>query len=351
MEQTPKTVQEDAQKIQIDAINEDQERELLRKLVKKGVLELKPTLNKRGIHYFEAEETWKNTDSTHVKGILKNLEKKGALKSKFVDRVLTCPDCGSPEVYSKFTCPKCNSHNVEYTQLLEHMKCGYMGSKDKFIKGSSLVCPSCQVELEEEAVHYRVIGNCYQCDKCGYRFDKPEIIHICQKCGRTFMYQEAKYIKIFAYKITAETVNDFRRDLPILDNLKKNLTDKGFKVQLHPQITGASGVQHPFDILAEKNGTRVVIDISITGNKNDMISLLGKKVDVNPTKALIIDLSKLDELTLLEKVYDITVFKTTDNLKKNFENFLATLDSTLTQKTPENTSTHRANMPSPQDIC
>jgi len=97
---------------------------------------------------------------------------------------------------------------------------------------------------------------------------------------------------------------------------------------LHPQITGASGVQHPFDILAEKNETRLVIDISITGNKNDMISLLGKKVDVNPTKALIIDLSNLDELTPLGKVYDITVFKTINNhnLQNHFENFLAVLD-------------------------
>jgi len=327
MKQTPKMVQ-DVQKIQIDAQDEDQEQGLLRKLIKKGVFELKPSLNKLGVHYVEAEETWKDVDSTQVEGILKNLEKKGALKSKFIDRVLTCPDCGSPEVYSKYTCPKCNSHNVEYTELLEHMKCGCIGSRDKFMKGSSLVCPGCQAELTEEAIHYRVIGNCYQCEKCGYRFDKPEIIHFCQKCRRTFKYQEAKYIKIIAYKITDETVNDLGRDLPILENIKKILTDKGFEVQLHPQITGASGVQHPFDILAEKNETRLVIDISITGNKNDMISLLGKKVDVNPTKALIIDLSNLDELTPLGKVYDITVFKTINNhnLPNQFENFLAALD-------------------------
>lgn len=340
MEQTPETAQEDAQKIQISAHDEDQERELLRKLVKKGVLELKPTLNKLGIRYLEAEKAWKKTDSTHVKSILKSLEKRGVLKSKFIDRILTCPDCGSPKVYSKYTCPKCNSHNVEYTQLLEHMKCGYISSKDNFTKGPSLVCPKCQAELKEEAIHYRVIGNCYECEKCGYRFDKPEIIHICQKCRRNFTYQEAKYLKIFSYKITDKTVNDFRKDIPILDNIQNILTQKGFEVQMYPQITGTSGVQHPFDILAEKNQTLLVIDISITGNKNDMITLLGKKVDVNPTKALIIDLSKLDELTPLEKVYDITVIKTTDNLRKDFENFLATLDPTESRPTSENTNTN-----------
>ena len=324
MTQKPKTMQNDDENKQIDALDKNHEQELMRKLIKKGVLELEPTLYDVGIRYDEAEEILKGTDSTHVKGILQNLKKKGALKSKFVDRVLTCPDCGSPEVYSKYTCPKCGSHNVQYTELLEHMKCGCIDSKDNFTRDSTIICPSCRAQLTEEALHYRVIGNCYQCEKCGHRFDKPEIIHFCQKCGRTFTYQEAKYIKIFAYKITEETINDFGKDLPILENIKKTLTDKGFKIQLHPQITGASGVQHSFDILAEKNEIRLVIDISITGNKNDMVSLLGKKVDVNPTRALIIDLSNLDELTSLEKVYDITVFKTMSNYKipDCFENFL-----------------------------
>jgi hypothetical protein len=313
-------VKEDTEKKQIDT--HDEEQDFLRNLIKKGILELKPALNKVGIHYAEAEETWKNADSIQVKSIIQSLEKKGALKSQFIDRALICPDCSSPEVYTKYACPKCNSHNVEYTELLEHMKCGYIGSNDKFMKDSFLVCPNCQTKLSE-VLQYRVIGNCYQCEKCEYRFDKPDVIHICQRCGRNFTYQEAKYIKIFAYKITEETVNALRGDLPVLGTIKKILSDKGFKVQLHPLITGTSGVKHTFDILAEKNEARIIIDISITGNKNDMISLFGKKLDVNPTKALIIDLSNLDELTQLGKVYDITVLKTADtnNLSNFLENF------------------------------
>jgi predicted RNA-binding Zn-ribbon protein involved in translation (DUF1610 family) len=339
MEQTSEAVQENAEKRQIDTQGEEQD--FLRKLIKKGVLELKPALNKVGVHYAEAEETWKNADSTQVKGILQSLEKKGALKSQFIDRVLTCPDCGSPEVYTKYTCPKCDSLNVEYTELLEHMKCGYIGSNDKFTKGSSLVCPKCQTQLTDEALQYRVIGNCYQCEKCGYRFDKPDVIHICQKCGRNLKHQEAKYIKIFAYKITDETLNTLKGDLPILETIKKTLSNKGFKVQLHQLITGTSGVEHTFDVLAEKNETRIIIDISITGKKNDIVSLFGKKLDVNPTKALIIDLSNSDELTQLGKAYNITVFKTADttNLSNFLETFQVASDSKENQKTKWNTST------------
>jgi phosphoenolpyruvate synthase/pyruvate phosphate dikinase len=344
MQQRQENLQENAQKVQINAQDRDQEKELLQKLIKKGVIHLEPTVNKSGVHYVEAEETLKNTDSTQVKGILRNLEKKGALKSKFADRVLKCPDCSSPEVYSKYTCPKCSSNNVEYTQLLEHMKCGCIGPKSNFTKGSSLVCPNCQAELKEEAMHYRVIGNCYQCEKCGYRFDKPEITHICQKCGRTFTYQEANYAKIFSYRITDKTVQDFRKDVSILGDIKEVLADKGFKVQLRPKITGSSGVQHSFDILAEKDEAQLAIDISVTGNKNDMISLLGKKVDTNPTKALIIDLSNLNELAPLEKVYDITVLKTKKehDLPHQFGSFLATLEPKEKERNPNGSRSGKA---------
>jgi len=332
MEQTRETVQEDVPKVQIDA--QDEEQELLRKLVKKGVLELKPTLNKLGIHYFEAEETWKTTDSTHVKGILKNLEKKGALASKFVDRVLTCPDCGSPEVYSKYTCPKCNSINVEYTELLEHLKCGYIGSKNNFVKGSTLVCPGCQAELVDEALQYRVIGNCYQCEKCGHRFDTPEVIHFCQQCQRSFTHREAKYIKIYAYKIADETVNKFGKDLPLYEGVGETLHENGFATQFHAKTEGTSGVQHTFDITAKKGKILLVVDVSLSGDKNDAVSLLGKEMDVNPTQSVLIDMSNREELAALGKVYGITVFKGANEkkLRNELQSFLASLTSTKNQK-------------------
>lgn len=299
----------------------------LNALIKHGVLELKPTLNKEGVHYFEAEKTLKDTDSAGVKTVLQNLEKKGVLESKFFDRVLTCPECDSPEVYSKYACPKCDSYNVEYTELLEHIKCGYIGSRDKFMKDSSLVCPGCQAILTEEAVTYRVIGNCYQCEKCGYRFDAPEIVHFCQQCQRSFNYQEAKYIKIYAYKITDETINKFGRDLPLLETVGEILRENGFTIQFHTQITGVSGVQHTFDIVAKKGEVHLVIDVSLAGNKSDAVSLLGKKMDVNPTESLLIDLSDLEELTPLGKVYGITVFKGVD--EKKLENALQSFLTTL----------------------
>ncbi|NIO36987.1 hypothetical protein GTO27_04715, partial [Candidatus Bathyarchaeota archaeon] len=168
---------------------EDLERELLVKLIKRGVLEIKPRLSVGGVRYTEAEKALETDDSTQVRDVLRNLERKGALVAQFLDRVLTCPECGSPEVFSKYACPKCKSINVEFTELLEHMKCGYMGSKDDFLKDLSMVCPRCQTELVDDALQYRRVGDCYKCEKCGHCFDTPEVIHICQQCKRSFTHR------------------------------------------------------------------------------------------------------------------------------------------------------------------
>jgi len=304
---------------------------LLGKLIKQGILELKPTLNKKGISYLEIEENLKDADSVNVENMLQNLKNQRILEPKFIDRVLTCPDCGSPEVYSKYACPKCDSYNVDYTELLEHMKCGYIGSKDKFMQGSSLVCPGCQLKFMEEIKDIALlqIGSCYQCEKCGQRFDKPEVIHICQQCKRNFTHQEAKYIKIYAYKIADETINKFSKDLPIYDSVAEILLEKGFDTQFNIQLTGTSGVQHPFNIVAKRKGILLVADVSITGDKNDAVSLLGKKMDVNPTEVLLIDLSDRKELLSLGNVYGITILNggNEKQLKKELRNFLYTVDS------------------------
>jgi hypothetical protein len=154
-------------------------------------------------------------------------------------------------------------------------------------------------------------------------------------CGATSTHQTAKYVKVFRYAIPDEIAKELQSDLPVLKNLKKTLTDRGFRLQTRARVKGASGAESVFDILAEKDDVRLVIDISTTGDKNDMIGLLAKKVDVNPTRAAIIDLSGSDVQTSLAKVYDVFVFKTTADhaVVDGFEKFLATFEPKRASKT------------------
>jgi hypothetical protein len=78
----------------------------------------------------------------------------------------------------------------------------------------------------------------------------------------------------------------------------------------------------------------LVVDVSLSGDKNDIIALLAKKVDVNPTRAVIVDLSTGDELANLGKVYDIAVLKTSVDraVPYNLESLLAELDSKMARR-------------------
>jgi predicted RNA-binding Zn-ribbon protein involved in translation (DUF1610 family) len=306
--------------------SQDRDEEFLRKLIKKSMLVLKPYMSKRGIRYVDAEEIWK-VDSTKAKAIINRLAEKSLLKPEFAGRALTCPKCGSPAVYSKYTCPKCKSRDVEFTELIEHTECGNIGPKANFVKGSLLICPRCHIEIAKKTNDYRVIGNFYQCEKCAHRFDKPDVIHICQNCRTVSTYQDAKYIRIFAYRLTQEAMKSFQTDLPVLGDIQRILVEEGFRVHLHAKAEGTSGVQSPFDVLAERDQVRLVIDVSTTGNRNDMIALLAKKVDVNPAGTAILDLSTSEEITNLGKVFGITVFKASDNqnLQANFRVFARSL--------------------------
>ena len=232
-----------------DKIGNENE-ELIRKLLQKGILQLNPTLDKTAVHYLEAESAW-NTDFTNVKLLLDALENGKFLKSEPLDWVLTCPHCSSPEMHSKYACPRCKSDNVAFTELLEHIKCGNIGSKDTFMKGSSLICPRCQTVLVEGGPDNRVIGNFYQCEKCGHRFDRPDVIHVCMNCGTLSTHQTALYSKVFRFTIPDEIVQELQRELPVLKNLKSKLAEIGFSLQTHARIKGVSGAESVFDIFAE----------------------------------------------------------------------------------------------------
>ena len=103
---------------------------------------------------------------------------------------------------------------------------------------------------------------------------------------------------------------------PVLNNVRIILEEKGFKVQLYTKVSGVSGVEHFFDAIVEKDKTKIAIDVSVNGERNDMISLLGKKTDVKIARALIIDLSDSDELRNLGEIYGIEVVKNDDNLEE-----------------------------------
>ena len=310
-------------------LNELQIHDFMKSLICKGVVELKPSLEKSGIRYLDAEAFLGKNDLVSVKNTLKELASQGLLKGKIVDRILLCPSCNSPEVRSKFSCPRCNSDGVMLTQLIEHKTCGYLGTRNDFLKNVLLICPRCGVNISNNLESHRIVGDFYQCDNCGNRFDKPDVIHVCQNCGKSSTFREIKYTEVLSYRISDDFIGKLTSGLLILENVRLFLEQNGFTVRFHGQLAGASGVQSLFDVVAEKGAIRIAIDTSFEGNRDAMFALLAKKTDVNPSKVLLLDLSCGEELLTLGKTYGIDVVRVRadqslpEEMKKMLSGFVA----------------------------
>lgn len=323
-------------------IDDKSTHDFIRSLIRKGIVDIKPSYDKTGIKYPAAEEYFAGYNFSLMTYTLESLMRQGVLKEKEVERVLTCPSCNSPEIHSKFACPRCGSNHIGLTQLLEHTICGYIGSRNDFLKAQDMICPRCGTTLSKEGTDHRSIGNFYQCEKCDNRFDKPEVVHVCQNCGKASTFHDIKYIKVTTYRVNDDILTELTSEFPLLENLSVFLENKGFNVRLHDSITGVSGTQSRFDLIAEKGTIRIVIDASIEGNKSDIVAFLAKKIDVNPTKALILDLSGGNELAVLGKIYGIDVYgigvidaKVDQEVPKEFENLIANLVNDSEEKNPE----------------
>jgi hypothetical protein len=316
--------------------------DFVRELIRKGVVEINPYLDKAGIKYPDAEEYFKGYTFPMLTKALRVLSEQGVLKETEIEHVLVCPICNSPEVHSKFLCPRCDSNAVGLTELLEHRECGYIGSQSDFLKSELLTCPRCSTVLSNKGIDYHSIGNFYQCEKCSNRFDKPEVVHICQNCGKTSTFQDIRYVKVLSYRVNNEILSELTSEFPLLENLSMFLENNGFHIKLHGTIIGVSGTQSCFDLIAEKGSNRIVIDVSLEGKKTEVIAFMAKKIDVNPTKALLLDLSGGNELVALGRIYGIEVYSISitdavvnQEIPREFENFISNFTIDLKEKTCE----------------
>lgn len=318
----------------------EEERGLLIRLIERGIRELKPTPRAGGIQYEGVEDLYERYGVEKLHSLLEALADKGFLLVKEYDRVILCPKCGSVNIHSKYTCPRCHSMRVDRMELIEHPFCGYIGDKGSFITDFELICPNCKTELgpaegkppgDGSRQDYRIIGSSFECRKCGYRFERPQVVHTCDPCGALFNYRTARYETLYSYEIpgqVAEALGLVPELMSILQSIESALEEHGYIIERNGRLIGVSGGEHTFNLVAKKSGRRIVVDISRKGEQRDMVSLLGKKMDVRPTSTVLIDMSGSNEISALGKVYEIAVFDGKDlELKRRFSDHLHTIEN------------------------
>jgi predicted RNA-binding Zn-ribbon protein involved in translation (DUF1610 family) len=182
------------------------------------------------------------------KDLLENLARLDILEKAFYDSVSVCPNCGSTTLTLHDRCPKCRSHNVQKTSLTEHIPCGHIDQRDKYIDNR---CPKCGESLIEG--QYRNMGRWYVCQECGERFENTESDIVCRSCTKSFTIKEAKQVDIPKFSLNLARKKEIRQNVASLENIQDLLVNLGFSVEIPGLVMGQkSGMQHHFSLIAKK---------------------------------------------------------------------------------------------------
>lgn len=259
----------------------EEERTFFAQLIEKGVRKIKSKAIPEGVMYEGVNELMEQHGIRKLHYLLESLAEKGLLNVEAHEPYISCPDCEAIHVYSRYSCPKCQSNDVEHIKIIEHPFCGYTGLKKEFISGSSLVCPNCSTNfgsvdekppVDRSRGDYTIVGSSFQCENCGSRFDRPNIFHICQKCGKVFNYMTGTYKKLRDYEIPENILKSMRirqkyNILLIEDNrddakiISRYFEKYGDNFNLVHTVSGEEGLK----LIEEKFYDVIFLDLKLPG--------------------------------------------------------------------------------------
>lgn len=243
-----------------EAYIEPQTRDLLKKLLQDGdEVEIIPTYTIGvGFEYRTTGSALNNNETTTLsKNSLEKLAQLDILKKSFYDSVSICPSCQSTIMTLHNRCPKCESRNIDKTSLTEHIPCGYIDQRDKYIQDC---CPKCGELLVEGK--YRNMGRWYICQACGEKFEKPEFDLVCRNCNKIFTIKEAQVTEIPKFTLNLTIKGEIRQNVTSLENIKTILSKLDFNIEIPGLTIGQkTGMTHHFSLIAKKqiNGQEIVI--------------------------------------------------------------------------------------------
>jgi len=287
-----------------------EEKSLLIQLINKGLKKVESKISPEGVILKDLDDIIEKYGMHELLQILESLSEKKILTIKEHNPTIFCPKCNAIQVYSSYICPKCKTTDVKLVELIEHPFCGYIGIKEKYISKPFLVCPNCNTNLslieiepskDNPKKDYKVIGSSFECKNCRNKFDRPNIIHICQMCGKVFNYRTAVYKKLHDYEIPEQVIKTMHvqkeyKILLIEDNkqdamiITKYFTKAGNKFKLEHVSIGEEGLEK----IDQKYYDLIFLDYKLPGMSGLEILKEIKKRDISTP---VIMLTGADERT------------------------------------------------------
>ena len=319
---------------------EPQTRDLLRRLLVDGdKVEITPTYNPGTGFEYKITGNTSNIVETYklTKNTLENLADLGILKKAFFDSVSICPNCQSTIITLHNRCPKCRSHNVDKTSLTEHIPCGYIDQKDKYIKDQ---CPKCGQALVEG--QYRNMGRWYVCQQCGEKFENPEYDLICRSCNKNFTIKDAQVVDIPKFSLNLQRRKEIRQNVESLENIQQILTELGFSVEIPGLVIGQkSGMQHHFSLIAKKqvNGQEIIVALDhsvseVEVQASPLILYLYKTSEVNVDIPIFIAIPKLNETAKkIAQGHSILLIEGSTEQQEIIQHIKQEIENRISQKT------------------
>ena len=292
---------------------------LLSKFASKEISRLKPVYDPIHGYKYPIVEAIVGTPSG-AEVFLKNLFDVGVLKRELFDKIVYCPFCDSTNVSIRYSCPICKTFNIRKSSLIEHVKCGYIDTEEHFRVADKLVCPRCNKELTKPDVDFRKAGIWCTCNECSKSFDMPVVSHLCRKCQKNFMFEEAICKDVYSYTVSEEAVKEASLGVVLIAPIRNFFEERGFKVETPGFLKGASGASHTFDVTASKEEVSryiAVCDVAVSTDdivaEQPVIALFAKVYDVAPDKACLIAIPKTNESgKRLASLYKINLIEAKD---------------------------------------
>jgi hypothetical protein len=235
--------------------------------------------------------------------VLSTMVEAKVLVADLVDKIPACPECGSPQVSTRYVCPKCFSYDIARSYLFEHLKCGKVADDQTFRKGQQLICPKCQTVLHNFGVEYRAVGAWYKCANCNESFNMPSLAHYCRPKHHQFATDRTRLVPVYQYRLNPDLLGEIRREVLMYTELVTTLEGLGLTVQAPQSLPGKSGQPQSFDVVVTKGGRwggskTIAIDIITSESKADsetVRSFATKVREAKPSESYLIVVPALDD--------------------------------------------------------